>query len=265
MKRVIVYRGFIKFWRKSFDNEFHPSQSNRPYTEWEAWEYLLMHANHKERWWNGVKAQRGELLYSLEHYSRDWRWDKSKVRRYIKKLKKRHMIDTKSDSKTTHLTILNYCTYQDDRHESDTKPTRKPTPKRHSSDTQTTPTKELKNDKALEEEKDMHSFWDYFLLKTKKAFLLTKTKKDMIRDRFKDFSLDDLKRAADNFVEDDWEGRAQHLDLIYCIGKQKGKPDALEKWLNFTKKEVCKKCNGTGWYKMIGTNSRSTERCGCKS
>ena len=49
--------------------------------------------------------------------------------------------------------------------------------------------------------------------------------------------MDELKRAVDNFVKDDWEGRESHLDLVYCIGKQRGKPDALEKWLNYKPKK----------------------------
>jgi len=80
--------------------------------------------------------------------------------------------------------------------------------------------------------KEVKEFWDYFLAKTKKNFVLTKDKKDLINSRLKDFSLAELKTAVDNFVSDDWEGRATHMDLIYCIGKQRGKPDNCEKWIN---------------------------------
>ena len=76
-------------------------------------------------------------------------------------------------------------------------------------------------------------FFNYYLLKTKKAFKLTPDKIELIKKRLADgFTVDQLKQAVDNFVADDWEGRPAHLDLIYCIGKQKGKPDNLEKWLN---------------------------------
>lgn len=79
---------------------------------------------------------------------------------------------------------------------------------------------------------DVPLFWDYFLLKTKKKYTPTKDRRVLIEKCLAKHSLDDLKRAVDNFVADDWEGRADHLDLIYCIGKQRGKPDNLEKWLN---------------------------------
>jgi uncharacterized phage protein (TIGR02220 family) len=95
--------------------------------------------------------------------------------------------------------------------------------------------KEEDKDKDKEEDKESaNAFFSYYLLKTKKAFRLTKDKETLIRSRLREgFTLDQMKAAVDNFVNDPWEGRKDHLDLIYCIGKQKGKPDNLEKWINF--------------------------------
>lgn len=86
------------------------------------------------------------------------------------------------------------------------------------------------------ETREVTAFWDYYLLKTKKAFKLTEDKRSLIAKRLGDYTLEQLKQAVDNFVADDWEGRADHMDLVYCIGKQKGKPDNLEKWLNKKRK-----------------------------
>ena len=84
-------------------------------------------------------------------------------------------------------------------------------------------------------------FWEYFLLKTKKNFRLTLANKDLIKKRLKEgYTIAQLKTAVDRFIEDDWEGRQSHMDLIYCIGKQKDKPDALEKWLNRPQKQIKK-------------------------
>ena len=84
-----------------------------------------------------------------------------------------------------------------------------------------------------EKNKDIDTFFSYYLLKTKKAFKLTPDKKALIHQRLKDgYTLEQLKQAVDNFMLDDWKGREDRLDLIYCIGKQKDKPDNLEKWLN---------------------------------
>ncbi|MES0334816.1 MAG: Lin1244/Lin1753 domain-containing protein [Candidatus Magnetobacterium sp. LHC-1] len=87
--------------------------------------------------------------------------------------------------------------------------------------------------------KDVETFFDYFTLKTKKRFRLTDANKELIRTRLKDgYTIEQLKKAVDNFIQDDWPERKDHMDLIYCIGKQKGKPDNLEKWLNYKPKEA---------------------------
>ena len=96
--------------------------------------------------------------------------------------------------------------------------------------------KESHVDKEKEEDKDKDKdvvpFWNYFLLKVKKKFKLTNDNKLLITKKLKDYTIDQLKYAVDRFVEDDWEGRPGCLDLIYCIGSQRGKPDNLDKWLN---------------------------------
>lgn len=78
----------------------------------------------------------------------------------------------------------------------------------------------------------METFWQYFLLKTKRGFKLTLLNRNLITERLSSYKLEELKICVDNFVNDEWPGRKDHLDLIYCIGHQKGKPDAVEKWLN---------------------------------
>ena len=81
-------------------------------------------------------------------------------------------------------------------------------------------------------------FFNYFLLKTKKAFRLTPASRELIKQRLEDgFTIEQMKQAVDNFMQDDWADRHKHLDLIYCIGKQQGKPDNLEKWLNWKPKQ----------------------------
>jgi len=81
---------------------------------------------------------------------------------------------------------------------------------------------------------NIKDFFGYFLLKTKKEFKLTEANQELIGRRLKEgYTIEQLKKAVDNFIQDDWPERTKHLDLIYCIGKQKGKPDALEKWLNY--------------------------------
>ena len=78
------------------------------------------------------------------------------------------------------------------------------------------------------------SFLSYYNEKTKKHFRPTKSNLDLINSRLKDgFTVEQLKMAVDNFVKDDWVDRHKYMDLIYCIGKQRGKPDNLERWINW--------------------------------
>lgn len=75
-------------------------------------------------------------------------------------------------------------------------------------------------------------FFNYFTLKTKKAFKLTPTNRNLIRQRLNDgFTIEQMKQAVDNFVADDWPGRQKNLDLFYCLGVR-NKIDNLDKWLN---------------------------------
>lgn len=89
----------------------------------------------------------------------------------------------------------------------------------------------------LEEELDKNDgfvtdFFSYFLLKTRKQFKLTQGVRELIVKRLKDgFTIEQMKQAVDNFVQDDWPDRVKHLDLVYCIGVR-NKIDNLEKWLN---------------------------------
>ena len=95
--------------------------------------------------------------------------------------------------------------------------------------------KDMDMDMDMDKDKDKEVliFWNYYLLKVKKKFKLTSDKKALIKKKLGEgYTLEQLKQAVDRFAQDDWEGRQDRLDLIYCIGKQQGKPDNLEKWLN---------------------------------
>lgn len=97
-------------------------------------------------------------------------------------------------------------------------------------------------------------FFNYFLLKTKKSLKLTPERKTIIERRLNEGrTLEELKRAVDNFVNDDWPDRHKFLDIVYCIGVR-NKIDNLDKWLNAKPKKVepkpnpkCTACNGTGY------------------
>lgn len=66
----------------------------------------------------------------------------------------------------------------------------------------------------------------------------TKDKEKLIKTRLKEgWTADDIKLAITNMSLDTWEGRKDHNDLVYAIGKVRG-IDNLEKWLNNTKPQA---------------------------
>lgn len=95
--------------------------------------------------------------------------------------------------------------------------------------------KDKDRDKDKDKDKDrVLDFLDYFNMRVGKKFKLTEDREDLIKKKLKKgYTIEELKKATDNFIQDPWDNRENYLDLIYCIGKQKGKPDNLERWLNW--------------------------------
>lgn len=87
------------------------------------------------------------------------------------------------------------------------------------------------NPKHNHKDGSISEFLDYFNLKTKKKLTLTDMRKKIIEQRLKTHTLEQLKRAVDNFIEDTWADRHKFIDVVYCIGVRKG-IDNLDKWLN---------------------------------
>ena len=100
----------------------------------------------------------------------------------------------------------------------------------------------LEVDKEVEEEiekrkKFVTEVFDYFCLKTKQKPILTPERKAIIEYRYRQRrTVEELKKAIDNFILDDWVDRNKFLDIVYCIGIR-NKIDNLEKWLNYKPKE----------------------------
>lgn len=129
--------GWISVYRSIRNHWIFPK--GRSLSDFEAWILILLEVNHSEvkvRIGNRLLiCRRGESLNSLDTWSRLFHWNKSKVRRYFKLLESDTMIKTNNVYKTTHLTVLNYDSYQQSRHDGDTQMTRK----RHDGDTMATP------------------------------------------------------------------------------------------------------------------------------
>lgn len=106
-------RGVFAMDRGWFEHEaFAPE----PYTEREAWAWLIAEAAYKERRRRVagriIELKRGQLAVSLRFLSEKWNWRKSKVERFLRRLSVLVMIETASETGVNVVTICNYDKYQ---------------------------------------------------------------------------------------------------------------------------------------------------------
>ena len=107
-------RGLYTISRALFE---HPAFKSEPFTEREAWVWLIGEAqwkNNRKRI-NGqiVELERGQLSHSIRFLSIRWDWSISRVNRFLKRLKTETMIETENETGQNVITICNYETYQD--------------------------------------------------------------------------------------------------------------------------------------------------------
>ena len=97
-------RGWIKSWRKQYDRGHWLMKSSRPFCNMAAWQDLVCMADYKT----------GTVDTPQRFLARRWGWTRSKVRRFVEKLKNDGMVNPTQESthKSAHLTIVNYGKYQ---------------------------------------------------------------------------------------------------------------------------------------------------------
>lgn len=97
-----------------------------PFTEREAWMWLVMEASWKGRTKRFdpfvVDLVRGQLVSSVRFMAEAWSWTPAKVQRYLNRVEKRKMISRKTDTGVTVITIGKYDEYQNAPSASDTGP-----------------------------------------------------------------------------------------------------------------------------------------------
>ena len=125
-------------------------KEKREFSKLEAWLDILLTVNHSEQKIliknTLFTVKRGESIKSLDTWANRWNWNKSKVRRFLNVLQNDNMIVTKSELKTTRLTVCKYDSYQDVRNDNETIMKRK----RNDNETQTTPNNnDINNDNKI--------------------------------------------------------------------------------------------------------------------
>ncbi|WP_202976409.1 hypothetical protein [Anaerophilus nitritogenes] len=118
---------------------------DKPFSKGQAWIDLIMMMNHEDRKVlignELILVERGSRITSIRKLCDRWGWSNTKLKNFLKILENDGMLIVKSDTKKTIITVVNYNDYQskddskndaeatDERHESDTKATRKHTNK----------------------------------------------------------------------------------------------------------------------------------------
>ena len=107
--------GWISLHRKILENPI--LNRSRVYSNFEAWIWLLLKANHKDnKFMLGtelVKVKKGSMITSQKKLCRQFRWGSTKLRNFLKVLQKDKMILLETNTQSTHITICNYESYQD--------------------------------------------------------------------------------------------------------------------------------------------------------
>jgi hypothetical protein len=118
--------GTVSISRDLFD---HGTFKDEPFSEREAWIWMIMEA----RWKAGksragdyvVDLARGEFAASVRYMAKAWDWTPAKVQRYLERLKKCEMITSKTDTGVSVITVCNYDKFQPQVQPSDTGPIQK--------------------------------------------------------------------------------------------------------------------------------------------
>jgi hypothetical protein len=110
-------RGSYRMARGWMDN---PVFKREPYTEREAWLWLIEHAaflpHSRKIGHNRIELKRGQVAASMRYLAAAWKWSEARVRRFLRRLKSDAMIDAPndaaSDAPVTVISLVKYDTYQ---------------------------------------------------------------------------------------------------------------------------------------------------------
>ncbi|HCW8160442.1 TPA: DnaD domain-containing protein [Staphylococcus aureus] len=215
-------------------------KEKRTFSKFEAWIYLLMEANHsKAKVPIGnqiVTVERGQRLTLILTLSDLFNWSRFKVKTFLDLLESDGMLEVKTTSKYTLITIVNYDFYQSEQgrnqHQNDIKPTSKqhqsninPTSKQHQTNTNNNDNKD-NNEKNVNNEKKKTTAFDFF--------------QDNGFGFITSYNLDDLNYYLDSFENDSDEIVTASLK----IAKDRNKvtwgyaKSILNTWLNANLKSI---------------------------
>ena len=103
-------KGWISLHRKILDNPI--LTRGRQYSRFEAFVYMLLKANHKDNKAlignNLIIIKKGSFITSQKKLMKEFNWGSSRLRNFLKLLESDGMIETNTNTISTHITINNY-------------------------------------------------------------------------------------------------------------------------------------------------------------
>ena len=103
-------KGWISLHRKILDNPI--LTRGRQYSRFEAFVYMLLKANHKDNKAlignNLIIIKKGSFITSQKKLMKEFNWGSSRLRTFLKLLESDGMIETNTNTISTHITINNY-------------------------------------------------------------------------------------------------------------------------------------------------------------
>ena len=149
-------QGYIKLFRKFTDWEWYNNINVKI-----VFLHLLLIANHKEKQWQGIKIDKGQVLTSLEHLSKEVGLTVQQTRTALTKLKSTYEITSKSTNKYTLITLVNWGKYQLDKEKITSEITSKLTNEQQTNNKQITTNKNDKNEKNIKENNKKKSYGEF--------------------------------------------------------------------------------------------------------
>lgn len=161
--------GYIKLFRQIVNWEwYNDSQTLHLFL------HLILKANHQENSWQGQTIQRGQLITGRLKLSKETGISQRSIRTCLTRLKATNEITTKTTSRFSLITIVNYEYYQSDTNKATNKTTNKQSNERPTIDQQSTTNKNDKNDKNDKNNKNKEE--DIFQIPKHELQILVNTK-----------------------------------------------------------------------------------------
>ena len=210
---------------------------HRQFLEWEWYDdsntkclflHCLLRANHTDTEWRGHKIKRGQFLTSVDTLARETGLSVSKIRTSLKKLVSTNELASKSQARSTVITVVAYDTHQ----VSDKPVSNKVTLKSQPVDNEIATDKNLitKEDKNKDLYQQIADAWNECFPELSQVVKITQKRKSAISSCVREFkkdygfdSVDNWKGLFDHAAKSDWlmgrNSKGWSMDFDFIINK----------------------------------------------